>query len=264
MEGLIIFIISASILAFLLFRKKKTDLSDIMLPADFKSILEQYVAYYRALSADKKLLFEKDVKFFLSYVRVHGVKNDVTDTDRLLVAASAVIPIFGFKDWHYYNLKDVLLYNDTFNADNFATEGNDRSVLGMVGSGTMSQMMILSKDALYQGFQNTTDKSNTAIHEFVHLIDKADGDADGIPEALIGKLYVLPWLRLIHNDIKAILQHHSDINPYGATNEAEFFAVAAEYFFERPDLFQQKHPELFDAMEKIFRQEPATFTGKKQ
>ncbi len=263
MEGLIIFIISASILAFLLFRKKKTDLSDVMLPSNYKEILGQYVSYYRALPPDKKLLFEDEVKLFLSYVRIHGVKNDVTDTDRLLVAASAVIPIFGFPDWHYYNLKDVLLYNDTFNMESFATEGKDRNVLGMVGSGTMSQMMILSKDALYHDFQSTTDKSNTAIHEFVHLIDKADGSVDGIPEALMGKQYVLPWLRLIHNDIKAIMQHSSDINPYGATNEGEFFAVAAEYFFEQPDLFQHKHPQLFEAMEKIFRQEPPGLSSRK-
>jgi MtfA peptidase len=262
MEGLIIFIISASILAFLLFRKKKTDLSNIMLPENYKEILQKYVAYYKALPVEKKSLFEEEVKLFLSYVRVHGVKNDVTDTDRLLVAASAVIPIFGFPEWHYYNLRDVLLYNDTFNADTFATEGNDRNVLGMVGSGTMSQMMILSKDALYQGFQNTSDKNNTSIHEFVHLIDKADGSADGVPETLMSKQYVIPWLKMIHKDIKEIVQHSSDINPYGATNEAEFFAVASEYFFERPDLFQQKHPELFSAMEKIFRQEPATLLAK--
>ena len=63
--------------------------------------------------------------------------------------------------------------------------------------------------------------------------------------------------------LNALLEHRrkmaeiergeSDIDPYALTNEAEFFAVATEYFLERPDLLQQKHPELFDALERIFR-----------
>lgn len=258
MEGLIIFIIATALIVYFLFRKKKQDLSNIILPDNYKTILKNNVAYYRLLPDDKKLLFEEKIKVFLSYVRIHGVNNDANDTDKLLVAASAVIPIFGFPDWHYYNLKDVLLYTDTFNPENFKTAGEDRNVLGMVGSGTMSQIMILSKKALYEGFKNESDKNNTAIHEFVHLIDKADGAADGVPEALLGKQYTIPWLQLIHTNIQEILKNRSDINPYATTNNAEFFAVVSEYFFERPDLLQEKHPELFEILEKIFRQEPAT------
>jgi len=258
MQGLIIFIIAVAILAFFLFRKKAPRVIDVILPENYRAILTQYVAYYRLLPADKQLRFEQKLRNFLSYVRIHGVKNEVSDTDRLLVAASAVIPIFGFDDWHYYNLDDILLYTDTFNPDNYTTEGADRNVLGMVGSGTLKRMMILSKTALYQGFQNESDKNNTAIHEFVHLLDMADGVADGVPEALLSRQYVIPWLQLIHQSIREIMDHHSDINPYGATNEAEFFAVASEYFFERPDLLQEKHPELFRLMEQVFKQEPAT------
>ena len=62
---------------------------------------------------------------------------------------------------------------------------------------------------------------------------------------------------MIHEKIKQITENQSDINPYGATNEAEFFAVAAEYFFERPDLLQENHPELYDMLVRIFRHQPA-------
>jgi hypothetical protein len=57
----------------------------------------------------------------------------------------------------------------------------------------------------------------------------------------------------MHTEINRIRENESDINPYGVTNESEFFAVAAEYFFERPALFAEKHPDLFQLMEKIFR-----------
>ena len=117
-------------------------------------------------------------------------------------------------------------------------------------------MMILSQHELRQAFSNKTGKTNTAIHEFVHLVDKTDGTIDGVPELLLEKKYVLPWLELIQKNIKEIIEDDSDINPYGATNEAEFFAVVAEYFFERPDLLKSKHPELYELLVKIFRQQP--------
>ncbi len=62
----------------------------------------------------------------------------------------------------------------------------------------------------------------------------------------------------MRHEIKKILADRSDINPYGATNEAEFFAVVSEYFFERPDLLQDKNPELYQLLATIFRQQPAT------
>jgi Mlc titration factor MtfA (ptsG expression regulator) len=55
-----------------------------------------------------------------------------------------------------------------------------------------------------------------------------------------------------------IYEGESDINPYGGTNQAEFFSVASEYFFERPKLLQKKHPELYDHLEKFFRQDMAS------
>ncbi len=54
--------------------------------------------------------------------------------------------------------------------------------------------------------------------------------------------------------IAIINKNQSDINPYGATNKAEFFAVASEYFFESPQLLQKKHPQLYDMLEQIFKQ----------
>lgn len=150
----------------------------------------------------------------------------------------------------------MLLYQDRFNAD-YQTTGDDRNILGMVGEGgALQSTMVLSKPALHEGFANDTSKGNTGIHEFVHLLDKADGATDGLPENLLEKEHVKPWLQLIHKSIHDIKANHSDINPYGITNEAEFFAVVSEYFFKRPDLLQEKHPQLFTRLEEIFHQNP--------
>ncbi|HIF13986.1 MAG TPA: zinc-dependent peptidase, partial [Bacteroidetes bacterium] len=234
-------------------------------PENWKRILEKFVAFYNALSPDEKVAFEYKIQEFLLNCRITGISTTIDDTDRVLVASSAIIPIFQFKEWRYNNIAEVLIYPDTFN-QNFDTEGHGRQILGMVGTGYMNGKMILSKNALRDGFSNETDKKNTAIHEFVHLIDKMDGAIDGVPEILLQKQYTIPWLDLMKKKIDEIDINSSDINPYAATNKAEFFAVASEYFFERPKLLQQKHPDLYASLEKIFKQKMkyrGLFTRKK-
>ena len=239
---------------FFVIRKRKRYVFAV--PDNIPQLLSDHVAYYRELEPEQKTAFEKRVKAFLSYIRIHGVNTEVEDLDKVLVASSAVIPVFGFDEWRYYNLKDVLLYGDRFNTEDFSTTGDERHTLGMVGTGAMQRMMILSKPALRQGFLNESRKDNTGIHEFVHLLDKADGATDGIPEALLHQQYTIPWIKYMSEAIHHIKAGHSDIDVYGATSHAEFFAVAAEYFFNRPDLFKISHPELFALMEKIFNQQP--------
>ncbi|MFD2936780.1 M90 family metallopeptidase [Spirosoma flavum] len=234
-------------------RRKQQDA--VPLPTNYPQLLQEHVSYYQSLSDPKKRLFEDRVNHFLHHVQIEGVGTTVDDLDKVLVASSAIIPIFGFDDWSY-SLTSVLLYEGSFNAD-YQTTGEDRNILGMVGEGgALQSTMVLSKPALHEGFANETSKGNTGIHEFVHLLDKADGATDGSPDYLLGKDHIKPWLQLIHKNIHDIKANHSDINPYGITNEAEFFAVVSEYFFKRPDLLHEKHPDLFVRLEEIFRQNP--------
>lgn len=250
---LLVFAILILSIGILLQRKKKILAQPI--PENYRAILSKDVVFYKMLEENKKQEFEIRMMHFLATTSITGIKTTVEDIDKVYIAASAIIPIFGFPDWEYVNLNEVLLYPDSFNHE-FEQKGNDRNTLGMVGDGVYNNLMILSKHELRQAFINKTGKTNTAIHEFVHLVDKTDGSVDGIPEFFSGKQYVLPWLQLMQREIKKILADRSDINPYGATNEAEFFAVAAEYFFERPNLMESKHPELYEILSHLFRQQP--------
>lgn len=238
------------ILAFVLKPKSKKRVQS--LPAEYKLLLEEKVPFYQLLNESRKKEFEERIGLFLARIKITGVKTEVEDIDRILIASSAVIPIFNFPGWEYLNLHEVLLYPDSFDHD-FAQQGEGRNVLGMVGSGALNHVMILSQFEIRQAFNNQAGKTNTAIHEFIHLIDKTDGAIDGVPGFILDKKYILPWLQLMQKEIESIRENNSDINPYGATNEAEFFAVASEYFFERPELFQEKHPELYELLKKIFR-----------
>jgi MtfA peptidase len=249
--GVILALAALALLLILVGRNLRKQRPLAALPDAYRQILQANVPFYQNLGEPEKKQFESRVHYFLADVKITGVNTEVEDLDRVLTAASAIIPIFAFPGWEYTNLNEVLLYPETFGHE-FEQEGNNRSVLGMVGSGAMQNMMILSQHELRQGFLNKTGKTNTAIHEFVHLVDKTDGAVDGIPESLIDRKYILPWLQLMQQKIEEIMKGRTDINPYGATNKAEFFAVAAEYFFERPDLLKKKHPQLYKILEEIF------------
>lgn len=251
---LVIFILGIVYAVKFLSKKKKVAVADAV-PVLLQKTLKDLVPFYQQLSEEKQTEFEERAARFLTQVRITGVKTQVEEIDRVLIAASAIIPIFNFPEWEYGNLNEVLLYPDSFDHE-YKQEGTGRNILGMVGSGPMNHVMILSQHELRQAFINKTGKENTAIHEFVHLLDKSDGDTDGIPEYFLNKKYIVPWLQLMQQEIKKITDNESDINPYGATNEAEFFAVVSEYFFERPALLKEKHPQLYDALQKIFAVPP--------
>ncbi|AZQ63081.1 peptidase [Flammeovirga pectinis] len=222
--------------------------------ASWKDILKEYVSFYNELNEEQQSLFEKRILNFLHHVKVTAVKTEITDLDRLLVASSAIIPIFGYPGWEYPNLNEVLIHDSHLNDTEFGQQAENGYILGMVGTGKLEGKMLLSKGALREGFRNDNDKKNVGIHEFVHLIDMADGKIDGIPEVLLQKSYTLPWMNLMHQKIEEILNKDSDINPYGATNVQEFLTVTSEYFFERPNLLKKNHPELYENLALIFNQ----------
>ena len=177
-------------------QKKWKDPAEIF-PAKWKKILIEKITFYNNLTTNEKDIFEYKVQEFLTNVRITGIDTTVDEIDKVLVASSAIIPIFEFDEWQYINLSEVLIYPNEFNSRFETSENSSRNILGMVGSGYMNGKMILSKTALHHGFQNETDKKNTAVHEFVHLIDKLDGSVDGIPEMLMQKQYAIPLLTLL-------------------------------------------------------------------
>jgi len=224
--------------------------------AVWRDFLLSQVTFYQALNVTQRTVFERRVQLFLDTTEIVGNQVDVSDEDRLLIAASAIIPVWSFPQWHYFNLQLVILLPASFNQE-LITGQADSLIQGMVGTGYMAGKMLLSKPALHQGFANSRDKRNVGVHEFAHLIDMADGDCDGFPERLKAHEYCLPWLDLAKQKMAAIERRKSNIDAYGATNNAEFFAVISEYFFERPGMLKAKHPQLYATLSDFYQQDCA-------
>jgi len=243
-------------------KKEKERILEEPFSEDWASFLQDSVTYYRALSEENQQVFQKWIKLFLYENKITPVGVEITDEHRLLVASSAIIPVFSFPYYTYPNLDEVLIYPDSFDFE-YNIEGPNRSILGMVGTGVMDGKMILSKKALEHGFWNDNDKRNVGIHEFIHLIDKQDGAIDGVPSLLLDNKVSLPWLELIKEKTEKIIKGKSDIDDYAATNKAEFLSVMGEYFFESPEVMKKKHPEVYQQLSEMFKQEPKLKKVKK-
>ncbi len=229
-------------------------------PSDWSRLLDQRVAFYHRLEEPDRQRFHQMAAVFLDEVTITGVRCFVDDETRLLVAASAVIPVFGFEGWEYGMLREVLVYPERFNAS--FDPSHDPSVLGLVGNtgGAFNGIMVLSRPDLMRGFEQHGDRHNVGIHEFAHLVDKADGAIDGVGGAL-GPDIAAQWLEAVHAELISEYgrsrgkRHQSDIPAYGYTSREEFFAVASEYFFESPERLRENHPDLYEMMQKAYRQD---------
>ena len=237
------------VVIFFVFQPKRRD--GTVLPENFRDLLADYVFFYANLDEEGKKRFEVKLEKVLSAIRITGANAEVEDLDRVLIGAAAVIPVFFIPDWEYLNLREVLLYPGRFNTD-YEQHGQERPISGMVGSGPLQHVMILSKWELRQGFIHQQGNRNTAVHEFVHLIDGMDGTVDGVPELLLERRYVAEWKQLLEQEMILIRQGQSDLDPYAATGPVECFAVMAEYFFQQPEAFRLAHPELSIMLQRIF------------
>jgi hypothetical protein len=223
-------------------------------PASWEAILQSHVAYFRALSDAEKERFRQLVKVFLDEVRITPIRTDIDDTVRVLVAAGAVIPIFGFHDWEYHRLGEVLIYPNAF-GETYQTKGDaDENILGMVGLEYLRGVMILSKPSLLAGFDVPTSRGNVGIHEFTHLVEREEVE-HGLPPEVPWQV-VKHWVQYVARELSHPHKNHAYINDYAYTNEHEFFAVLAEYFFKSPDLLERKDPELYGLLREMFHQDP--------
>jgi Mlc titration factor MtfA (ptsG expression regulator) len=73
------------------------------------------VKFYRKLNEENRSIFRKRVGLFLDEIYIEGLGTEVEDLDKMLIAASAIIPVFGFDEWHYNVLTSVILYPNSFN-----------------------------------------------------------------------------------------------------------------------------------------------------
>jgi len=116
------------------------------------------------------------------------------------------------------------------------------------------------------GGRNPESGHNVVYHEFAHKLDMLDGAADGTPP-LHDRAEYRDWVQTCSREYLR-LKHDAEqgrksfLNAYGATSEAEFFAVATEQFFDQPLLMINNAPDLYRVLKAYYRQDPVLRAGK--
>lgn len=234
-------------------------------PPAWTAILEARVPYAKLLDESDRAWLEDLIQIFLSEKVFEGAQGlEITEEMRVSVAAQACILLLGDEETSVYpELSRIILYPAAYVVKREVRDGavmREKEEVRLGESWDRGQM-VLAWSAADHGARDLKDGKNVVMHEFAHQLDQAAGDADGAPELPRGMAYGA-WARALGREFENLKEkteagRRSLIDAYGATNPAEFFAVATEHFFEQPRQMKERKPELYAQLVAYYRQDPA-------
>lgn len=196
-----------------------------------------------------------------------GGLEEVTTEMKALICIQAALLIVKLPHHRYYPaLKSILVYPTAFRDHGHRRFGlpeeEDRGVL--LGESWQTGSIILSWENVLAGARNEDDGLNVTFHEFAHQLDQING-TDGVPILGSRKAY-RQWAEVFARNFEELVEEVNDdrnpeplIDPYGATNPAEFFAVATETFFEESEELAGEHPDLYEQLKDYYQLDPAAW-----
>lgn len=246
--------------------QSRSAILDSVLTDRERRIIAQSAPLLNKLPAQHRAALEGKIALFLNQVEFIGQDGlEVTDDMALSIAAQACLLVVNTDMW-YTNLTTVLVYPGAFKSVQQDRTGYVTTEREIVRSGEswLRGPVILSWQHSEYGAKNTTDGHNVVLHEFAHQIDDLSGDTNGVPVLADGQRFE-DWRRAI---VDAFQRHVSDtergrntvMDAYGATAPEEFFAVAVETFFERPDALRSDMPDVYDQLATLFKLTPHRWT----
>lgn len=222
-------------------------------PTPWLEILKQRVPFFSKLHPSLRQGFLDDVKIFAWQKYFEGAQGFViTDEVKVVIAASAARLVL-FRDISYFDrLSEIVVYPDAYQHSN--------SSAVIFGEAHSWGVVVLSWASVLHGLANPHDGHDTASHEFAHVLDRNTGAFDGTPELDSMGAYG-NWAKVMQRHFIKLRSGHAKMHKvmrdYGETNEAEFFAVATESFFEKPQQMLKHSPELYAAMQSFYGGDPA-------
>lgn len=239
---------------FLLDRVRRAFAAREPFPEGWRLVLRRDVPFYSRFDEEERARFETKLKVFCRTKHFEGAGGMVVDDEvKVVISAAAARLVMNLPGEHYARLNEIVVYPSHY-------KHKDKKDFTVYGEAFGPGVVVLSYDAVIQGLRNPRDGHDTATHEFAHVLDRADGAFDGTPELATFEAYG-PWAAHM-TDAYAKLRRRLGskgrhvIRDYGATNEAEFFAVATEAFFETPQELWQKHRPVYELLAAYYRHDP--------
>jgi Mlc titration factor MtfA (ptsG expression regulator) len=226
-------------------------------PEAWRAHLGADVPFYARFDAAERGRFEDKLKVFVWTKHFFGAGGiaDVDERMRVVIGAAAARMIMNMPAEHLARLLVIIVYPGAYRHD-----GGEEGA-AIFGEAHRHATVVLSWEAVVHGLRNSGDGHDTALHEFAHVLDANDGQFDGTPTQATLAAY-RPWARVMSEEFLRLRGRKQRgkrhvLREYGATNEAEFFAVATEAFFEKPRQLKEKHPALYALLADYFRADPA-------
>jgi hypothetical protein len=272
--------------------RRRLSLVTTPFPGAWREVLWRRVPYYSLLTPEEQERFEREVQVFLGEQRIYAlggtreegmltatraeVRADVSDEQRLLVAASAAMLLVGRPEWRLPTARDIVIYPTAFAEETYTlwphSAPNSPHAVGMVHA---HGPILLSLDALERSFPTVSPDSgplsrslatvldspalpHVGLHEFAHVLDfiGSEGRAGGLP-GMVGPVVAGRWHERLGSERERLLEGKSILNPYGLKSDAELFAVAVESFFQDSVRMRLYHAELYALLSEFFNQDPA-------
>lgn len=237
-------------------------------PEAWRAVLERNVAHYSELDETEQQTLRDFVQVFVAEKTWEGCGGLALDDEiRVTIAAQAALLVLCLPHGYYRNVRSILVYPTTVVTPERSIGAFERpevrsaSGVPILGEAQLQGPVILVWDAALKNARHPEQGHDVVYHEFAHKLDMLDGAADGTPP-LGSRDEVERWATVCAAAFEALRERVAKgrstfLDAYGATNEAEFFAVATEFFFDRPRQMAEHEPDLYAVLRDFYGQDPA-------
>ena len=239
-------------------------------PARWRRVLQRRVPIVQRLPTDLQLQLKKHMQVFIAEKAFIGCGGlQVTEDMRVVVAAQASLLLLNRPADYFRNVRQILMYPHAFvvnrsSVDMAGVQQDNRQALA--GESWSQGQVILSWQDTLEGAAIADDGRNVVIHEFAHQLDQENGKATGAPLPVRGdhRYSAARWQRVMAQAFSQ-LQYEAEhgiqglLNPYGAQDPAEFFAVVSEVFFEQGAALAAHYPAVYTELQAYYCVDPATW-----
>ena len=241
------------------------------LPPSWQEILERRVAYYRCLPAPEQAELRGLIQVLMGEVPFEpgAGLTAVDESMRVIIAAQAGVLLLGRPLSELPHLRSVIVYPGAYRArERLRTQEGTLVESSEVRRGEAwgHGVLLLSWDDVVYDAAHVDDGENVVFHEVAHILDEQTGEADGVPpqpDAESARAWVEAF-EPAYKDLSraARLRRETLLDPYGAEDPAEFFAVATETFLEMPLDFRSVYPDLYQLLSQHYQLDPASWAAR--
>jgi hypothetical protein len=238
------------------------------MPQQLRPLQTQFVPHYATLNDGERHQLEETAWEIVRHFRWEAAWGFALTLEmQVAIAAQAALLVLEIGLDSYHDVGAIIVHETTMtysrvsggDIEGTVTEGPANSL----GEAHMHGPLLLAWDAIVRDSHHPDRGHNVVLHEFAHKLDMLDHSTDGTPPLPAGDERAR-WIEVCTREFEALRQGEAEwpLDDYGATNPAEFFAVATETFFLRPLDLAEAKVDLYDVLRSYYQQDPAARFGR--